>query len=73
MTEFPALSHYQFQEGRVIESRMYLFDSAAVNTFVRKRETSEVYGQDWSMGRPSIGNPAAQLASSFPMPRIRGG
>jgi hypothetical protein len=37
VTEFPALSHYQFQEGRVIESRMYLFDSAAVNTFVRKR------------------------------------
>jgi len=36
VTEFPALSHYQFQEGRVIESRMYLFDSAAVNTFVRK-------------------------------------
>jgi uncharacterized protein YciI len=37
VTEFSALSHYQFQEGRVIESRMYLFDSAAVNTFVRKR------------------------------------
>ena len=34
-TEFPALSHYQFHEGRVIESRMYLFDSAAVNTFLR--------------------------------------
>jgi hypothetical protein len=35
-TEFPALSHYQFHEGRVIESRMYLFDSAAVNTFLRE-------------------------------------
>jgi hypothetical protein len=35
--DFPALSRYQFHEGRVIESRMYLFDSAAVNTFLHDR------------------------------------
>jgi hypothetical protein len=35
VTEFPVLSHYQFHEGRVIEARMYLFDSAAVSTFLR--------------------------------------
>jgi uncharacterized protein len=35
---FPALSHYRFHEGRVIESRMYLFDSAAVSTFLRDDE-----------------------------------
>jgi uncharacterized protein YciI len=35
VTDFPALSHYRFHEGRVIESRMYLFDSAAVSTFLR--------------------------------------
>jgi uncharacterized protein len=38
--DFPALSHYQFHEGRVIESRMYLFDSAAVNAFLHDRGTS---------------------------------
>ena len=36
--DFPALGHYQFHEGRVIESRMYLFDSAAVSTFLRDGE-----------------------------------
>jgi uncharacterized protein len=35
--DFPALSHYQFHEGRVSESRMYLFDPAAVNTFLHDR------------------------------------
>ena len=35
---FPALSHYRFHEGRVIESRLYLFDSAAVSAFLRDDE-----------------------------------
>ena len=34
VTEFPAISHYRFRDGRVIESRMFLFDTAAVAAFL---------------------------------------
>jgi hypothetical protein len=32
--QFPAISHYRFHDCRVIESRMVLFDSAAVAAFL---------------------------------------
>ncbi len=34
VSEFPAVSHYRFQAGRVIESRMCLFDTVAVGEFL---------------------------------------
>lgn len=41
VTEFPAISHYRFEEGGVIESRMCLFDTAAVTAFLDAGEDGQ--------------------------------
>jgi uncharacterized protein len=41
VSEFPAVSHYRFQAGRVIESRMCLFDTVAVVEFLDARDRAD--------------------------------
>jgi uncharacterized protein YciI len=36
-SEFPALSHYRFEDDRIIEARMCLFDTAAVVKFLQEK------------------------------------
>lgn len=41
VTEFPAISHYRFHEGRVIASRMCLFDTEAVVAFLESGDSQQ--------------------------------
>jgi len=41
-SNFPAISHYRFRDGRVIESRMFFFDTAAVRDFLIRAEAARL-------------------------------
>jgi uncharacterized protein len=41
-SRFPAISHYRFRDGRVVESRMYFYDTAAVLDFLIRAESSRL-------------------------------
>ena len=36
---FPAISHYRFHDGRVVESRMFLYDTTAVRDFLARADS----------------------------------
>jgi uncharacterized protein YciI len=41
-SSFPAISHYRFRDGRVIESRMFFYDTVAVRDFLIRGEAARL-------------------------------
>jgi uncharacterized protein len=41
-SRFPAISHYCFRDGRVVESRMFFYDTTAVLDFLIRAESSRL-------------------------------
>src|SRR5829696_5730384 len=41
-SNFPAISHYRFRDGRVIESRMFFYDTVAVLDFLIRGEAARL-------------------------------